>query len=355
MIDNYANRMNMTHTTGLKKRKVVILKNSYIESREDIKDSGNNPTENQIQKSSSNNKGSSENSKSLDSGSMNSTTSTQIHSKNNCVLSFSLFGFVFLIQIAFSIFLVLFHKKTDEQQSNLNKMKMMFCKFNKDYDFCKENIIIAKYIAKSAVQDTALMNEIHPLYNYYIQIDRRGEKFKNKYKIRFQSEGEHLVIFYFGEQQLITMKEMFKNIATLEEIDLSGLWSQQIQDMKEIFSGCTRLKSVNLIGMDTSKVTNMEGMFYNNENLQSLDLSLLDTKNVQEMRNMFAGMTNLKDLDISGFNLEKIYNEGDIEGIFDGIENSTDFHLVYNSKNNQDKIISLISDKAWIKEDLNKK
>lgn len=292
------------------------------------------------------------------SSSSDNLTKSENTSTNPCTKNlphFLMSSFIFIIEIVISVILAMAFKKIIHQEKELNRTKMIFCKSNKNYDFCKKNIIKAKYLIKTIVQPTILINEIHPIENFYMQIDSKEKKYKNKIKYQFEIEGEHTVLFYFGEQQIVTVKEMFKNIVTLIEIDLSELWTGQIEDMREMFSGCVKLRNVNFLGVDTSKVVNMEGLFFETKSLVSLNLSSIDTKNVQKMGKMFWGMINLMNLDISGFDLRSVSKLENINGIFDGIKNSNEFCFVYNSSNNQEMIINLILDKIWIKKDLNKK
>ena len=80
--------------------------------------------------------------------------------------------------------------------------------------------------------------------------------------------------------QVTAMTSMFKNLTSLQTLDLSTLNTSRVTAMNGMFQGCSALKSVNVSGFNTSKVTNMSYMFCNCRTLTTLDLSNFDTQKV---------------------------------------------------------------------------
>ena len=133
---------------------------------------------------------------------------------------------------------------------------------------------------------------------------------------------------------LLSCKNMFKDLANITEIDLSNFDTSLITDTSYMFSHCYSLTSINLNNFDSSSVNNMAGMFrycinllsinltqFNtslvtnmNEFLRacnkliSIDVSNFDTSEVKDMGVMFRELTNLGFLDLSNFDTSKVTN-----------------------------------------------
>ena len=98
-----------------------------------------------------------------------------------------------------------------------------------------------------------------------------------------------IIIFY---TQISSTKEMFKDLNSIEEIDLSNFDSSIVNDSTSMFSGCTRLTSLNLTNFSTDLITNMDNMFQKCISLSSLDLNGFNTSKVTNMTNMFIECSN---------------------------------------------------------------
>lgn len=99
---------------------------------------------------------------------------------------------------------------------------------------------------------------------------------------------------------------MFKDCASLTELDLSGSNSENVKDMSEMFYGCKALSKLALTDFKTGQVTTMESMFLGCSTLETLDVSSFNTENVTTMVGMFNNCSSLRSLDLSSFNTRKV-------------------------------------------------
>jgi len=105
---------------------------------------------------------------------------------------------------------------------------------------------------------------------------------------------------------------MFRECASIIEIDLSYFDSSQLRSTHAMFFGCSLLTSINFSYFDTSKVNDMYGMFCSCSSLLSLDLSNFDTSIEfrstisSGMEIMFAGCTSLTSLNLPNFNTSRV-------------------------------------------------
>lgn len=82
--------------------------------------------------------------------------------------------------------------------------------------------------------------------------------------------------------------EMLKGSRTTIKLDLSKWDTSNVTDMSEMFSNLLSVTDINLSGLfNTSKVYDMKMMFFNCRLLTRLDLSNFDTNNVKNMKDMF--------------------------------------------------------------------
>lgn len=105
----------------------------------------------------------------------------------------------------------------------------------------------------------------------------------------------------FKTGSLTDMRYLFSSCQSLESLDLSGFNTENVTSMVSMFSQCSSLRSLDLSSFNTSKVIDMNLMFYMCTNLESIDLSSFDTENLQQMANMFCSCTKLETLDLSSF------------------------------------------------------
>lgn len=105
----------------------------------------------------------------------------------------------------------------------------------------------------------------------------------------------------FKTGSLTDMRYLFSSCQSLESLDLSGFNTENVTSMVSMFSQCSSLRSLDLSSFNTSKVIDMHLMFYNCTNLESIDLSSFETENLQQMAHMFCSCTKLEMLDLSSF------------------------------------------------------
>ena len=105
----------------------------------------------------------------------------------------------------------------------------------------------------------------------------------------------------FKTGSLTDMRYLFSLCQSLESLDLSGFNTENVSSMVLMFSQCSSLRSLDLSSFNTSKVIDMNLMFYMCTNLESIDLSSFDTENLQQMARMFYSCTKLETLDLSSF------------------------------------------------------
>lgn len=105
----------------------------------------------------------------------------------------------------------------------------------------------------------------------------------------------------FKTGSLTDMRYLFSSCQSLESLDLSGFNTENVTSMVSMFSQCSSLRSLDLSSFNTSKVIDMNLMFYKCTNLESIDLSSFDTENLQQMARMFYSCTKLEMLDLSSF------------------------------------------------------
>lgn len=105
----------------------------------------------------------------------------------------------------------------------------------------------------------------------------------------------------FKTGSLTDMRYLFSSCQSLESLDLSGFNTENVTSMVSMFSQCSSLRSLDLSSFNTSKVIDMDFMFFKCTNLESIDLSSFDTENLQQMAHMFCSCTKLEMLDLSSF------------------------------------------------------
>lgn len=111
----------------------------------------------------------------------------------------------------------------------------------------------------------------------------------------------------------ISMKTMFYNCYSLENLDLRCFDTSKVTTMEETFLGCIALKDLNVSSFNTTNVSTMYRMFESCNSLTSLDLSNWDTSKVSNMSDMFYNCSKLSNLtlgtdwasnsELSSFNL----------------------------------------------------
>ena len=164
-------------------------------------------------------------------------------------------------------------------------------------------------------------------YNNYIHLKIKGEGIRNFLDGEFNSDPSEVwvndifqifckknctmrnsindVIIRF-EGQLESCKNIFIQLTTLLEIDLSYLDTSKVTDMSYMFNGCGNLEKINFGNIKTNKVENMENLFHYCKKLNSIDVSNFDTSSVINMGRLFSYCESLKSIDVSNFKTSNV-------------------------------------------------
>jgi len=142
------------------------------------------------------------------------------------------------------------------------------------------------------------LNEVSGLVQEPIDIYRTG--MISLYR-KVDSDGKYIVYILSNSGKFILNENAswtFDKLYSLEDIvNLHLLDTSNVVKMRDMFCDCASLTNIDLSNFDTSKVTNMTGMFARTHKLKYLDLSSFDTSSVEIFNQMFS------DADV----LEKIY------------------------------------------------
>jgi len=102
------------------------------------------------------------------------------------------------------------------------------------------------------------------------------------------------------------MVSMFRHTTNLRSVDVSTWDTGNVTQMVWMFDGARSLSSLDVSGWNTSRVTRMNVMFQNAISLTYLDVSGWDTRNVELMNHMFFANHNLADLDVSDWDTRRV-------------------------------------------------
>ena len=110
----------------------------------------------------------------------------------------------------------------------------------------------------------------------------------------------------FDASKVKRMTYMFYLCSNLEKINFGNINTSSVENMRSLFSWCIKLTSIiNLFNFDTSSTTNMHYMFCHCESLKYLDLSNFDTSKIITVESMFEGCYSLLYLNLYSFKLSK--------------------------------------------------
>lgn len=98
-----------------------------------------------------------------------------------------------------------------------------------------------------------------------------------------------------------SMALWFDGLASLVQVDFTGLDTSNVSSMRRLFGGCSSLATVDVSGFDTSGVTDMSQMFSGCSSLTALDLSAFDTSSLESLDGMLEGCSSLTALNVSSF------------------------------------------------------
>ena len=124
-----------------------------------------------------------------------------------------------------------------------------------------------------------------------------------------------------GKVYLTSGESLFSEFVSLQNLDLSNVYTDDVTNMHGMFAGCLSLTNLNLTNFNTTKVTDMSFMFsaIDSSNylgsslptavLQKLDLTKFNTSKVTDMSYMFGTLENLTTIYASNnFNTSAVAN-----------------------------------------------
>ena len=117
-----------------------------------------------------------------------------------------------------------------------------------------------------------------------IYVDNVKINYTKEYKLKEKKEYNVTYIIY-GD---FNMSNMFKDIQTLNEIELNSEKKCNITSMENAFQNCQNLTQFKIKGFDTSKLVSLKNLFYETS-LNSIELNDFNTQNVKDMSYMFYG------------------------------------------------------------------
>ena len=118
-----------------------------------------------------------------------------------------------------------------------------------------------------------------------------------------ENENTIKLVFY---ENLVTCRELFRDIENVTEIDLSNFDTSSTLDMGYMFSSCTSLTSVNISNLNVESVGEMSGLFYECQSLVSVDFSGLKTSSLNSTKFMFYDCSSLKYVKLSNFDTSNV-------------------------------------------------
>jgi len=123
---------------------------------------------------------------------------------------------------------------------------------------------------------------------------------------------------YFDSSLLNSIKFLFFDCSSLEEINFNNFNTSKVESMESMFNGCSKLKSLDLSKFEASQVSTMAEMFKGCSELKFLDLSNFDTSEVTNPANMFDSVNSLQYINLYNAQIDKIQSR-----IEDAIKEST--------------------------------
>ena len=103
-------------------------------------------------------------------------------------------------------------------------------------------------------------------------------------------------VFYLenlNTRDVTSMRSMFSGCESLQQLDVSKLYTGKVTNMKNMFLYCSSLTSLDVSHFDMRKVENAYQMFCNCSKLTTLDLSLWDLSSAVDIGSLFLNCSSL--------------------------------------------------------------
>jgi hypothetical protein len=115
------------------------------------------------------------------------------------------------------------------------------------------------YYIENNEQTDILGKDFKKESDFDIMIDEKLIKYSKTYN--FETLGNHQVKIKLYKE--INMNYMFKDVYSLESVNMTSDKNCKITSMISTFENCQQLKSVDIIGFNGDKLTSMHKVFYN--------------------------------------------------------------------------------------------
>lgn len=130
----------------------------------------------------------------------------------------------------------------------------------------------------------------------------------------------------FDTQKVTDMSGMFGNCSSLEAMDLSGFKTPALTNTSFMFDMCEDIEKITFSAdFNTSSVTTMEAMFKDCASLGNMDLTHFNTSQVTNFADMFSWCVAMTEIDLSSFSTPTV--DINMYCMFDCCENATSIKL----------------------------
>jgi len=142
----------------------------------------------------------------------------------------------------------------------------------------------------------------NPTKYYHIYLDDNINEIERNY---INKEDIFSKIKIKIDYEVKALNGLFKDNQYITSINFVKFKRKDITNIRNMFGGCVSLQELDVSKLYTNNITDMSYLFYQCSSITKLNLSHFNTSNVTNMQFMFYGCTSLKDLNI--FNIELIY------------------------------------------------
>ena len=127
--------------------------------------------------------------------------------------------------------------------------------------FIKRRLICIYKINDISKEISVLGNDFENINNSIINIFINHTKINYNKKFKFNESGIYEIIYILNEE--INMDNIFKDILSLENVEMYTNGSVKILSMKSAFEGCLNLKNISISGFDFEQLKSISKLFYN--------------------------------------------------------------------------------------------
>ena len=107
-------------------------------------------------------------------------------------------------------------------------------------------------------------------------------------------------------EPITSCENMFQNLESLIEVDLSNFDASQVTSTANMFKSCKNLASVHLSNSNTYSLVNISYMFSSCSSLEIINFGNINTSSVKDAERLFNECKNLNSIDISNLDFSKV-------------------------------------------------